>query len=405
MCLSYKNPRHVYDVLRPLLAFSKLCGQTAFSIVGEPPYVQIKVTRVEYATILTNFAANLFCVYINISNSQLSRLTGSTVMDFGLSFLFPMGAIIMIMLAIDNFLRRDLTCTIIAELFKVDRSLQRKCHKIDHRRHYAILARVLFVLVIMIAVGVVFSLGMCLFTDFSLGNHLINSFSYGLTGIQFMIVNFHFVAAARLITFRLDAIKHILRKHSDTGSWWIEQKQRWGRRMDPVDVVVELADDFAALVHIVERVNRIYSNQIIALITGVGMFCIFVIYSSTYSCYYVGSTRESHLTVILLTACVFYVMMVGVTFVAAASVENTSNEIVGLVHEAMHRVVDSSIKGKLLYFSLQILFRRPKLRCMFYDYDWKTLFSIFGFVVTYLVILLQFDKFSEDTSKRNIWTK
>uniref|UniRef100_A0A6E8V9I3 Gustatory receptor n=1 Tax=Anopheles coluzzii TaxID=1518534 RepID=A0A6E8V9I3_ANOCL len=403
MGCSYKNPRHVYDVLRPLLAFSKYFGLTAFSIVGEPPYVQVKVTGVEYVALLMNFVANLYCVYINVTNSRLSRWTGYAVMNLGLGFLFPLGAIIMIVLAIDNFMRRDATCQIIGELFKVDRYLQRIGHQLDHRRQYVTLVRILFVVLMLIATGTVFALGMSTISEFSIRNHLINSFSYALTGIQFMIVNFHFVAAARLVSFRLDAIKCSLKKHLDTGSWYIEQKQRWGRRVDPVDVVSELAEDFAALVDVVDRVNRIYSNQIIALITGVGMFSIFVIYATSFS-YYVGRSRETRLTLILLTACVVYIIMIGLIFFTGVDVENTSNDIVGLLHEAIQRVVDSSTKRKLIWFSQQILFRRPKLRCIFYDYDWKTIYNMFGFVVTYLIILLQFDKFSDDASKKNFLT-
>uniref|UniRef100_A0A182HK28 Gustatory receptor n=1 Tax=Anopheles arabiensis TaxID=7173 RepID=A0A182HK28_ANOAR len=403
MGCSYKNPRHVYDVLRPLLAFSKYFGLTAFSIVGEPPYVQVKVTGVEYVALLMNFVANLYCVYINVTNSRLSRWTGSAVMNLGLGFLFPLGAIVMIVLAIDNFMRRDATCQIIGELFKVDRYLQRIGHQLDHRRQYVTLVRILFVVLMLIATGTVFALGMSTISEFSIRNHLINSFSYAFTGIQFMIVNFHFVAAARLVSFRLDAIKCSLKKHLDTGSWYIEQKQRWGRRVDPVDVVSELAEDFAALVDVVERVNRIYSNQIIALITGVGMFSIFVIYATSFS-YYVGRSRETRLTLILLTACVVYIIMIGLIFFTGVDVENTSNDIVGLLHEAIQRVVDSSTKRKLIWFSQQILFRRPKLRCIFYDYDWKTIYNMFGFVVTYLIILLQFDKFSDDASKKNFLT-
>uniref|UniRef100_A0A1I8JVC1 Gustatory receptor n=1 Tax=Anopheles merus TaxID=30066 RepID=A0A1I8JVC1_ANOME len=402
MGCSYKNPRHVYDVLRPLLAFSKYFGLTAFSIVGEPPYVQIKVTGVEYAALLMNFVANSFCVYINVINSRSSRWTGSAVMNLGLGFLFPLGAIIMIVLAIDNFMRRGATCQIIGELFKVDRYLQRIGHQLDHRRQYVTLVRILFVVLMLIAVGTVFALGMSTTSEFSLRNHLINSFSYAFTGIQFTIVNFHFVAAARLVSFRLDAIKCSLKKHLDTGSWCIEQKQRWGRRVDPVDVVSELAEDFAALIDVVDRVNRIYSNQITALITGVGMFSIFVIYATSFS-YYVGRTRETRLTLILLTACVVYIIMIGLIFFAGVDVENTSNDIAGLLHEAIQRVVDSSTKRKLIWFSQQILFRRPKLRCIFYDYDWKTI-CLLGFVVTYLIILLQFDKFSDDASKKNFLT-
>ena len=375
MGCSYKNPRHVYDVLRPLLAFSKYFGLTAFSIVGEPPYVQVKVTGVEYVALLMNFVANLYCVYINVTNSRLSRWTGSAVMNLGLGFLFPLGAIIMIVLAIDNFMRRDATCQIIGELFKVDRYLQRIGHQLDHRRQYVTLVRILFVVLMLIAVGTVFALGMSTISEFSIRNHLINSFSYAFTGIQFMIVNFHFVAAARLVSFRLDTIKCSLKKHLDTGSWYIEQKQRWGRRVDPVDVVSELAEDFAALVDVVDRVNRIYSNQIIALITGVGMFSIFVIYATSFS-YYVGRSRETRLTLILLTACVVYIIMIGLIFFTGVDVENTSNDIVGLLHEAIQRVVDSSTKRKLIWFSQQILFRRPKLRCIFYDYDWKTIYNV-----------------------------
>uniref|UniRef100_A0A182PR59 Gustatory receptor n=1 Tax=Anopheles epiroticus TaxID=199890 RepID=A0A182PR59_9DIPT len=410
-CLN-KNPRHVYDVVRPLLAVSKWFGQTAFSIVGEPPYVQVKVTRVEFAALFTNFVANMCCVFINVTNSQLSRLTGSMVINLGLSFLFPMGSIFMILLAIDNCLRRNVTCTILTELFKVDRSLQRKGHRLDHRRQYVVLGRILSVLIILIAFGTIFSIGMSFFSGFALRNHVINAFSYALTGVQFMIINFHFVAAARLITFRLEAIKRCLKKHSEASSWWIEQKPRWGRRVEPIDVIIELARDFAALVHIVKRINRIYSNQIIALIAGVGMFSIFVIYASSFS-YYVGSTKESRLTAILLTAWVFYVIMVWLIFFAAKSVDNACEEVVSLVHEILNHTLDSSTYDKLLRFSQQILFRRPKLQCMFYVYNWQTLFrhcallkllQMFGTVVTYLVILLQFDKLSEDSSKGNFLT-
>uniref|UniRef100_A0A182S4Y6 Gustatory receptor n=1 Tax=Anopheles funestus TaxID=62324 RepID=A0A182S4Y6_ANOFN len=397
MCLRYRNPRHVYDVLRPLLAFSKVFGQTAFLIEGEPPYVQIKVTRVEYVALLINIVANSLCVYINVTTNRLSRLTGSTVMDMGLSFLFPLGATIMLLLAIDNFLRRNTTCTIMAELFSLDRSLQRKNYKPNHRRQYVVLMRLLLALIGFITTGTIFSLVMGLVSEFSAQNHMTNAFSYAYTGVQFMIVNFHFVAAARLLTYRLEAIKCCIKKHLESGTWWIEQKQRWGRRMEPIDVVAELAGDFASLGRIVERVNRIYSNQIVGLIMGVGMFSIFVIYVSSYT-YYVGSTQESRLTAILLTAWMFYVLMVGLIFFSGMGVENTSNDIVDLLHEALHRENDLSTKRKLVCFSQQTLLRQPTLRCMFYDYNWKTLFSIFGLVVTYLIILLQFDKISEDPS-------
>uniref|UniRef100_A0A182T1S4 Gustatory receptor n=1 Tax=Anopheles maculatus TaxID=74869 RepID=A0A182T1S4_9DIPT len=253
-----------------------------------------------------NLVLNCFCVYINVSSQRLSRFTGSAVMDMGLSFLFPMGAIFMILLAIDNFLRRNITIKIIAELFKVDRSLQRKNYKLNHRRHYVVLA----------------------------------------------------------------------------GSWWIEQKQRWGRRVEPIDVVADLAEDFATLAHVIERANRIYANQTVALISGVVMFSIFVIYASSYS-YYVGSTQESRLTFILLTAWVFYIIMVALVFFSGVGVENTGNDIAGLLHEALQREQDLTIRRKLTCFSQQVLLRPPKLRCMFYDYNWKTLFS--------------FDKISDDS--------
>uniref|UniRef100_A0A182VW91 Gustatory receptor n=1 Tax=Anopheles minimus TaxID=112268 RepID=A0A182VW91_9DIPT len=400
MCLLYRNPHHIYDVLRPLLAFSKVFGLTAFMIVGEPPYVQIKVTRIEYVALLTNIVANCVCVYINVINSRLSRYTGSTVMDSGLSFLFPLGATIMLLLAIDNFLRRDITCTIIAELFMVDRSLQRKNHKLNHKRHYVVLVRLLYILFGLIMIGTLFSLGMSFFSNFSIRNHLINAFSYALTGIQFMIVNFHFVAAARSVTYRLEAIKCCIQSRLESASWWIEQKQRWGRRVEPIDVVAELAEDFAALVQIVKRVNQIYSNQIVGLISGVGMFSIFVIYVSSYT-YYVGTTQESRLTAILLTAWVFYIIMVGLIFFSGMSVENTSNDIIGLLHEALQRENDLHTRRKLECFSQQILLRKPLLRCIFYDYNGKTLFSMFGLVVTYLVILMQFDKFSDSSWNEN----
>ncbi|XP_035919724.1 uncharacterized protein LOC118517576 isoform X2 [Anopheles stephensi] len=382
MCLSYRNPHHIYEVLWPLLAFSKLFGQTGFLIVGVPPYVQIKVTRVEYVALLVNFAANCYCVYENVTNQRLSRFTGSAVMDMGLSFLFPMGAIFMILLAIDNFLRRNLTIEIIAELFKVDRSLQRKNHKLNHRRQYVVLMRMLILLIVLIGTGFVFSLVMSLFSEYSFRNHAINGFSYLLTGVQFMIVNFHFVSAARLITFRLEAIKYCIKKHLEAGSWWIEQKQRWGRRVEPIDVVAELAEDFATVVHIVERANRIYSNQTVVLISGVVMFSIFVIYASSYS-YYVGSVQESRLTFILLTAWVFYIIMVALIFFSGVGVEKTGNDIAGLLHEAQQREQDVVTRRKLICFSQQVMLRPPKLRCIFYDYNWKTLFS--------------FDKISDDS--------
>ncbi|XP_053660364.1 uncharacterized protein LOC128709391 [Anopheles marshallii] len=400
MCLLYRNPHHIYDVVRPLLAFSKVFGQTAFRIVGEPPYVQIKVSRIECVALLMNFVGNCFCAYINISNSRLSRFTGSTVMDKGLSFLFPLGAIIMALLAIDNFLRRNITCTILAQLFAVDRSLQRKNLGLNHRRQYVVLVRLLYVLVGFIAFGTLFSLGMAAISEFSLLNHMINGFSYAYTGVQFLIVNFHFVATARLVTYRLEVIKRSIKKHFESGSWWIEQKQRWGRRMEPIDVVAELAGDFATLTRIVERANRIYSNQIVGLISGVLMFSIFVIYACSYS-YYVGSIHEFRLTFILLTAWMFYILMVGFIFFSGMGVRNTSNAVVDLLHEALQQENDVSIKRKLACFSQQILLQQPRLRCIFYDYNWKTLFSMFGLVVTYLVILLQFDKISDRSSNEN----
>ncbi|XP_050072062.1 uncharacterized protein LOC126559944 [Anopheles maculipalpis] len=402
MCLRYRNPQNIYDVLQPLLACSKVFGQTAFLIVGVPPYVQVKVSRAEYVALLMNLLVNCFCVYINITNQRLSRLTGSVVMDMGLSFLFPLGAIFMILLALDNFLRRNLTCTIIAELFKVDRSLQRKSYKLNHRRQYVVLMRILIMLIGLIASGTVFSLVMTFFSEFSIRNHAINAFSYVVTGVQFMIVNFHFVSAARLITYRLEAIKGCLKKHLDAGSWWIEQRHRWGRRVEPIDVIADLAEDFATLAHVIERANRIYSNQIVALISGVAMFSIFVIYASSYS-YYVGSMQESRLTLILLSAWVFYIIMVGLIFFSGMGVKNMGIAIADLLHEALHREDDLPTRRKLICFSQQVLLRPPKLRCMFYEYNWKTLFSLFGIVVTYLVILLQFDKISSDSSyDRNV---
>ncbi|XP_052890888.1 uncharacterized protein LOC128299075 [Anopheles moucheti] len=397
MCLRYRNPHHIYDVVRPLLAFSKVFGQTAFSIVGEPPYVQIKVTRLEFAALLINFVGNCFCAYINIVNIRLTRFTGSTVMDKGLSFLFPFGAAVMTLLAIDNFLRRNLTCTILAQLFAVDRSLQRKNHDLNQRRQFVVLARLLYTLAGLIALGTLFTLGMSLFSENYLKNHMINGLSYAYTGVQFMIVNFHFVVTARLVTYRLEAIKCCIRKHFESGSWWIEQKPRWGRRMDPIDVVAELAGDFATLTRIVDRANQIYSNQVVGLICGVIMYSIFVIYASSYT-YFAGSVHEFRLTFILLTAWMFYILMVGLIFFSGMGVENTSNDIVNLLHDALQQENDVSTKRKLVCFSQQILLRQPRLRCMFYDYNWKTLSSMFGLVVTYLVILLQFDIITDRSS-------
>uniref|UniRef100_A0A182NR12 Gustatory receptor n=1 Tax=Anopheles dirus TaxID=7168 RepID=A0A182NR12_9DIPT len=394
MCSPNKTPRHIYDVLQPLLKFSKVCGLSIFHIVGEPPYVQIIVTPGDYAALAVNVTLNCLCVYLNIFNGRMSRLTGSAVMDAGMGFLFPFGAIIMIVLAIDNFLRRHSTCAIIAELFQVDRSLQRKNLKLDHRQQYLMLFRSLMVLVTLVMIGTTFSLLMAIVSRFSLISHAINAYSYLLTGIQFMIVNFHFVSAARLVTYRLEMIKQGLRHSMEAGSWWIDRKHRWGRKVDPIDVIGELGNDYAALLHIVERVNRIYSNQIIFLVTGVGMFSIFVIYSASYS-YYLGKTDEVRLTGILLTAWVFYVIMMGLIFSSGMKVDDASRDIVYVLSKAVQREGDLAIRRKLLSLSQQILFRQPTMRSLFYAFNWKTAFNMCGFVVTYLVILIQFADISD----------
>ncbi|XP_053670647.1 uncharacterized protein LOC128720970 [Anopheles nili] len=390
-------PRHIYEVLRPMLIFSKIFGFTAFHIEGEPPHVQVKVTGIDSAALLLNFIANSFCVYLNAAKYDgLLRTSSSVVMDTGLGFLFSFGAFVMIMLAIDNFLRRSYTCDIIAKLFDVDRSLRRKNGQMDHLSvEFRLLSRILIIMFGFLGLGVVFSIAMAFVSNFSVRLHAINAFSYALTGLQFLIVNFHFVSTAQLITHRLIAIERCFRAHLTAESWWIVQKDRWNRnKTSNIDVISELADDFAALVRIVELVNRVFSNQIIVLISGVGMFSIFVIYACSYS-YYFGKTEELHLAAILLMAWLFYIVMVGLIFSSGVSVTNAASGFNCILNEAIQSVNDEATKKKMIHFSHQSLHREPKLHSIFCNFTWQSMFNMIGIAMTYLVILMQFDVISD----------
>ncbi|XP_058117551.1 uncharacterized protein LOC131288934 [Anopheles ziemanni] len=393
MASMLEQPRHVYDVLRPVLILSKVFGFNVFELQGEPPYVQMKVTRANYASLLFNFVGNSFCVFLNTKNRQLSKLTGSAVMNSGLSFLFPFGAIVFNVLAVDSFFRRRTTCAIIAEFFEFDRSLQRKNYQVAHKDHLRVLSSSLIVSVLMIVVGTLYSLLMALISSFSLQNHVINAFSYFYTGVQFLIINFQFICAARLVSFRLNDIDRCLKRHWKRGQWCIEQNNRWGRKLEPMDVVEELAGDVAALVRIVERVNRVYANQILGCIVGLSMFGIFVIYAAAYS-YYTGTVEEKRLTTILVATSSFYVIVTTYVFRSGVAVANGNKAIIQTLNKAILSIKDRILKTKLLCFSQQLLHRAPRLQSLFCEFNVKTIFSICGFIVTYLIILVQFDETS-----------
>uniref|UniRef100_A0A182QIA1 Gustatory receptor n=1 Tax=Anopheles farauti TaxID=69004 RepID=A0A182QIA1_9DIPT len=124
------------------------------------------------------------------------------------------------------------------------------------------------------------------------------------------------------------------------------------------------------------------------------MFSIFVIYAASYS-YYSGGSEALRFTGIMLTACAFYIIMIGLIFSSSVNVSKASRDIVCVLNDAVQREDDLIIKRKLLCFSQHMLYRQPILRSLFYAFDWKTLFKMGGFVVTYLVILFQFDDISE----------
>ncbi|XP_050087080.1 uncharacterized protein LOC126572084 [Anopheles aquasalis] len=395
MLQQHKPPRHIYEVLAPLFRFSRMIGVTAYHLKGEPPFVEVKVTPFALFAFVVNLLVNGVCVYLNVINSRLPLVTGSTAMDKGLAYLWPFGALVSVLVSIDNILRRRTTGAIIDELFTVDRSLQRKHHQINHARQAQILMRILVLSMALLMIGTLYSILMSLSSKFSWKSHAINSFSYALTGCGFMVVNFHFICAGRMVAFRFNEIERCFRKYLDSGQWWIVKKDRWGRKETTVDVIAALGDDFAAVVHIVGRINRIYSNQIVACISGVCLFSIFVIYACAFT-YYRGSIQELRLASIMLTAWLVYVTMVCIIFHAGTEVSAGGRNMVSLINTALHREHDLDIRKKLTNLSQQILLRPPKLQNLFYEFNWKTMFSMFGFIVSYLVILMQFDTISDN---------
>uniref|UniRef100_A0A2M4CV10 Gustatory receptor n=1 Tax=Anopheles darlingi TaxID=43151 RepID=A0A2M4CV10_ANODA len=388
-----KPPRHIYEVLDPIFKFSRMVGITPYHLKGEPPFVEVKVTSCNVFSFMINLLANGACVYFNFFNSRLTLVTGSTAMDKGLGYLWPLGSFISVVVSIDNILRRRTTGAIIEELFAVDRSLQRKQHQINHARQARVLMRILIVSIGLFTIGTLYSILMS--STFSLKSRALNSSSYALTGCGFMVVNFQFICAGRIVAFRFNEIEQCFQKHLDSGQWWIVKKDRWGRKETTIDVIAALGDDFAALVRIVGRINRIYSNQIVACISGVCLFSIFVIYACTFT-YYHGSIQELRLASIMFTAWLVYVTMVVMIFHAGTEVSAGGRNMLNLLNIALQREHNLNIRKKLTNLSQQILLRPPKLQNLFYEFNWKTVFSMFGFIVSYLVILTQFDTISDN---------
>ncbi|XP_052868485.1 uncharacterized protein LOC128274358 [Anopheles cruzii] len=395
--MSRWRPRDVYGVVVPLLSLSRVTGVAAFHLIGEPPYVQIRIMPVDCVALLLNLLINCVCVYLNVEHSRAFTFTGSAVMDAGLGYLFPFGAICMMLVNCDNVLRRETIGAIVAELYAVDRSLQRKSHRINHRLQVRLLIRILILLLSLVSIGSCYSLAVALsvhgserlkFPDFA-----TNTFSYLVTGCEIVLVNFHFITAARLVAFRFDAIERCLRKHLDAGQWWIERSNPWGRKTTPVDVIADFGDDFFALVRIVTRINRIYSNQLVLCISGVCFYSIFIIYATTFTIY-MGRLEELRMVSVMLSAWAFMVAMMAFIFHAGVELSRSARNVTELLHDAVQREQDPGTRQKLLHFSQQILLRPPKLRSLFYEFNWKTMFRIFGFIVTYLVILMQFDRVS-----------
>uniref|UniRef100_A0A182G0E7 Gustatory receptor n=2 Tax=Anopheles albimanus TaxID=7167 RepID=A0A182G0E7_ANOAL len=389
------KPRHIYEVLAPLYRFSRMAGVTAYHLKGEPPFVKVQVTSFDLFWFVVNLLLNGFCVYLNVANTRPALLTGSTAMDKGLGYLWPFGAIVSIALSIDNILRRRTTAAIIEELFAVDRSLQRKHHQINHARQAQVLTRILILSIVLLMIGTIFSILMSIASKFSFRSRAINTFSYVLTGCGFMVVNFHFICAGRIVAFRFNEVEQCFRKYLDSGQWWIVKKDRWGRKETTIDVIAALGDDFAALVRIVGRINRIYSNQIVACVSGVCLFSIFVIYACAFT-YYRGSVQEMRLASIMFTAWLVYLIMICMIFHAGAEVSAAGRNMVNLINCALHREHDLDIRKKLTNLSQQLLLRPPKLENLFYEFNWKTMFGMFGFIVSYLVILMQFDTVSDN---------
>ncbi|XP_058060932.1 uncharacterized protein LOC131211472 [Anopheles bellator] len=396
------RPRHIYDVVIPLLSLSRVTGVVAFHLLGEPPYVRIKIMPVDCVALLLNLLVNCFCVYLNVEHNRAFAFTGSAVMDAGLGYLFPFGAICMMLVNCDNVLRRGTIGLIVAELYEVDRSLQRKSHRINHRRQMRLLMRILILLLSLVTIGTGYSLAVAVTAHGSqrlqFPGFVTNTFSYLVTGTEIVLVNFHFIIAARLVAFRFDEIERCLRKHLDAGQWWIERGNPWGRKTTRVDVIANLGDDFFTLVRIVARINRVYSNQLVLCISGVCFYSIFIIYATTFTIF-MGRMEELRMVSVMLSAWAFMVAMMGFIFHAGVELSRSARNVAELLHHAVQREQDAGIRQKLLHFSQQILLRPPKLRSLFYEFNWKTMFRIFGFIVTYLVILMQFDRVSVRPAK------
>uniref|UniRef100_A0A182NR14 Gustatory receptor n=1 Tax=Anopheles dirus TaxID=7168 RepID=A0A182NR14_9DIPT len=409
-----EEPRHVFDVLKYSEKLSSIVGLSIYEFGSDPANGEVKLRPIK----VVNFVAmNLLLMVVVLIHATIPydvMNNGSKLVTYGIRTLLVVGVVGIsgvTMMYARNWKR-------IVWLVQEVHQLDLKVTSGEYKQGYGTF------LFVHIAIVLGFNIATLKHIDDRLVSWRMVFGQFYFNLVYFSIVSL-FISFAYVISCRFVHFNHALRLRLDTTngerlrSLLDGSKYRCGTVRERIRIVQKLAEMYHLLDAIADRMNGEFGDMYLVNIIATLQFSAFNVFALL-KVYASDDARTRMFTVFNLSGSLYYTVMfmVLVSLSRTVSVQvGTGSKLTGtLLHKAMNNESSEELVRSMLAFSRQVRFKSAVIASKQVVIDWPFIFEVsrtrisiskqtllfrfndfcflqqmVGVLVSYLVILLQFD--------------
>ncbi|XP_055605607.1 uncharacterized protein LOC129753786 [Uranotaenia lowii] len=371
----------VFDTVYPNHILLKIFGLTIYTVYGDPKDGRVKITFWDAVGFFRLMVMELFVLYASLMSVLNLKSTGSVILDNGTRYTIVLGSIYITLLAVSNY-------------WSYEKAI--KCNapvnQVAQKRTF--LQCIGCVVCIWIFLGFVNTKGANQVSE-SLETRLAIIFSSLCFAIPFTLIELQLFCFGYLISYRLNHLNETLSVNfvaPGKKSTLILKELPVPRSLqaDKSKLLNELWLQWSNVNKAAQMTSKVVSGQLIFVsVANVVMntFSLFTLYRALIS----QDSQQEWLAVFNVTTSVFLGIFGMVIIEIMDRIKRQGAKTAILVHKAFQNYDNTPIKEELLQFSQYMSHRKIVINCYLFECDWTLGMSIMSTMISYLVILIQFD--------------
>ncbi|EAT37763.1 AAEL010277-PA, partial [Aedes aegypti] len=395
----------IYDVVYLNYLLSKIFGMFIYTVTENGFGKRSMIfTWSDIFPIIRLLCLQATSLYISYAMADHMESTGSNIMDFGLKYNLAIGSFYIFLLAISSYRSFGSFWIMLDKLNQFDEWARQinapVCHRTQKRRLWKAI-----VVIILLLTFVVISTGF-LVSEMSSGFGMPISMAliFGCFGVPFSLFTHNLSMIGYLVSYRLNHLNATLTAQfvppKKSSMVLLDELPVPKSNYNKSVVLHQIQLQWTEICQVVELISKTYYRQIIFIATAstiMSTFSVFVFYRAM-----ISQDYSQKLNAIVYLMSNWYVMLLILVMIGVFDgIKQKGKRTAALVHKALRETSNDRIRDELMLFSSFLAHKKIVVNCYIFVCDWTLGMSLISAIISYLVILIQFDASLVTTIPKN----